>query len=124
MQIQREFSFEAAHSLPRVGPAHKCASVHGHSYTVTVTVQGTVDPTYGWVMDFADLVDLVSPFTKALDHHYLNDIEGLENPTAENLAVWFWRHLASSVPVSEVKVMETAHSGASYHGEDEPDRAS
>jgi len=118
MLIAREFSFEAAHFLPAVGPSHKCATLHGHSYRVTLTLSGPVDPRFGWVMDFGELLELVEPLRNMLDHHTLNDIVGLENPTAEHLALWFWGHLDPQVPLVEVKVMETAHSGAIYRGED------
>jgi 6-pyruvoyltetrahydropterin/6-carboxytetrahydropterin synthase len=119
MEIFREFAFEAAHFLPRVPPGHKCARLHGHSYVVEVHVAGPADPETGWVLDFADIKKAFAPFHARLDHHCLNEVPGLDNPTSENLAVWIWRALAGSLPLSSVLVRETRASGCVYRGEDE-----
>jgi 6-pyruvoyltetrahydropterin/6-carboxytetrahydropterin synthase len=117
MEIFREFTFEAAHRLPNVPPGHKCARLHGHSFRVVVHVEGEVDATAGWVVDFADLADAVEPLRAELDHYYLNEIEGLENPTSEHLAMWIWERLATTLPgLSQVVVRETCTSGCTYHG--------
>ncbi|MGW4520188.1 6-carboxytetrahydropterin synthase QueD [Amycolatopsis sp. NPDC004378] len=117
MEIFREFTFEAAHRLPEVPEGHKCARLHGHSYRVTVHVEGSVDPLAGWVMDFGDVKAAFKPVEEQLDHQYLNEIEGLENPTSENLAVWIWDRLAPRLPeVSAVTVRETCTSGCTYRG--------
>src|SRR5213082_3175666 len=108
MEIWKEFSFEAAHRLPNVPPGHKCARLHGHSFRIEIHVQGTVETESGWVMDFADLKEVFQPLYDRLDHHYLNEVEGLENPTSENLARWIWRHLHPRLPLlSQVIVHET-----------------
>ncbi|MEO3778253.1 6-carboxytetrahydropterin synthase QueD [Micromonospora sp. B11E3] len=117
MEIFREFTFEAAHRLPNVPEEHKCARLHGHSYRVTVHVSGDVDPHSGWVMDFGDLKKAVEPIRDRLDHYYLNDVPGLENPTSEVLARWIWDRLADSLPLSAVAVRETCTSGCVYRGE-------
>lgn len=115
--IFREFGFEAAHRLPHVPEGHKCARLHGHSFRVEVHVAGPVDPTLGWVMDFADLADAWAPLHAVLDHHYLNDVEGLANPTSENLAAWIWDRLAAAgLPLTRVVVRETCTSGCVYDG--------
>ena len=120
MRLFKEFSFEAAHLLPNVRPGHKCARLHGHSFQVRVTVDGPVGAETGWVMDFADLKAAFAPVHDALDHRYLNDIRGLENPTSEHLARWIWRELRSSLPwLVEVEVRETCTTGCAYRGEDE-----
>ena len=98
MSVFREFGFEAAHRLPNVPEGHKCARLHGHSFRVEVHVAGPVDPTLGWVVDFADIRDAFEPIHDALDHRYLNEVEGLENPTSENLAVWIWDRLVTAGP--------------------------
>ncbi|GAA2961397.1 6-carboxytetrahydropterin synthase QueD [Actinokineospora diospyrosa] len=116
MEIFREFTFEAAHRLPNVPEGHKCARLHGHSYRVVVTVSGPVDPTAGWVMDFGDLKAVVKPVIEELDHYYLNEIPGLENPTSEVLAEWLWARLAGDLPLSEITVRETCTSGCTYRG--------
>ena len=120
MEIFREFTFEAAHRLPQVPQGHKCARLHGHSYHLEVHVHGEVDPTLGWVMDFADIKAAVKPVIDQLDHYYLNEVPGLENPTSENLARWIWRRLKPALPqLSKVVVNETCTSGCVYEGENE-----
>ena len=120
MRLFKEFSFEAAHLLPNVPPGHKCARLHGHSFQVRVTVDGPVGAETGWVMDFADLKAAFGPVLDALDHRYLNEIRGLENPTSEHLARWIWRALQPSLPsLVEVELRETCTTGCAYRGEDE-----
>lgn len=118
MEIFREFTFEAAHRLPRVPEGHKCARLHGHSYKVTVHVEAPVDPELGWVMDFGDIKQAFKPIDAQLDHYYLNDIEGLDNPTSENLARWIWDRMVTELPgLSAITVRETCTSGCTYRGE-------
>ena len=117
MDIFKEFTFEAAHRLPNVPPGHKCARLHGHSFRAEIHVRGGVDPALGWVMDFADIKSAFQPFYDQLDHHYLNEVEGLENPTSENLARWIWARLVPLLPgLSRVVVRETCTSGCVYTG--------
>ncbi|GIF63927.1 6-carboxy-5,6,7,8-tetrahydropterin synthase [Asanoa ishikariensis] len=117
MEIFREFTFEAAHRLPNVPEGHKCARLHGHSYRVQVHVSGEVDAQTGWVMDFGDLKKAFQPLHAQLDHYYLNEVAGLENPTSEVLARWIWDRLIGQLPVSAVMVRETCTSGCVYRGE-------
>lgn len=118
MQIFKEFTLEAAHRLPNVPEGHKCARLHGHSFHVEIHAKGTVDEELGWVMDFADLKAAFRPIHERLDHQYLNEIEGLENPTSENLARWIWQQIQPSLPaISRVVVRETCTSGCIYEGE-------
>lgn len=117
MEIFREFTFEAAHRLPKVPMGHKCARVHGHSYRLVVHIKGEVDPELGWVMDFGDLKEAVRPVIDQLDHHYLNEVPGLEIPTSENLARWVWDQLTAALPLAAIVVRETATSGCVYRGE-------
>ncbi len=116
MEIFKEFTFEAAHRLPNVPEGHKCARLHGHSFRVKLYVGGPVDPHAGWVMDFAELKRAFRPLHDILDHNYLNDVEGLENPTSENLARWIWDRLAPELSLSRVIVRETCTSGCVYQG--------
>lgn len=119
MEIWKELSFEAAHRLPAVAPDHKCARLHGHSFQLAVHITGTVGEESGWVRDFADLSCAMRPLLDRLDHYYLNDIEGLENPTSEALARWVWERLRPELPeLSQVVVRETCTSGCVYRGED------
>lgn len=118
MEIFKSFTLESAHRLPNVPAGHKCARVHGHSFRVELHVSGPVDEHLGWVMDFADVKAAFDPLYRQLDHHYLNDVAGLENPTSENLAKWIWQQLKPSLPqLSAVVVHETCTSGARYTGE-------
>lgn len=117
MEIFKEFTFEAAHRLPNVPADHKCARLHGHSFRVRITIAGDVDPVLGWVLDFAEVKRAIRPVHDALDHRYLNEIAGLENPTSEVLARWIWRALASHLPLSAVEVRETCTTGCVYRGE-------
>ena len=120
MEIFKEFGFEAAHRLPHLPAGHKCSRLHGHSYRVRVWVRGELDPTLGWVMDFADLKRAFTPILLQLDHYYLNEVEGLSNPTAENVAVWIWRRLSPLLSsLSRVEVMETCTAGCIYEGPEE-----
>jgi 6-pyruvoyltetrahydropterin/6-carboxytetrahydropterin synthase len=120
MEIYKEFTFEAAHRLPNAPPGHKCARLHGHSFRAALHVSGDVDPRAGWVMDFGDIKSAFKPLLDQLDHYYLNDIEGLENPTSENVARWIWRQLKPALPrLSKVVIHETCTSGCVYRGEDD-----
>ncbi|MGB0473948.1 MAG: 6-carboxytetrahydropterin synthase QueD [Porticoccaceae bacterium] len=118
MQIYKEFNIEAAHRLPNVPEGHKCARLHGHSFMVSIYVEGPIGDTTGWVMDFGDIKRAFKPIYNQLDHHYLNDIDGLENPTSENLAKWIWQRLKPDLPLlSAVKIKETCTSGCIYRGD-------
>lgn len=117
MEIYKEFTFEAAHRLPNVPPGHKCGRLHGHSFRVRVYVSGPVEKETGWVVDFADIKAAFRPLENKLDHNYLNEIEGLENPTSENIALWIWDRLAPSLSrLSQVVVSETCTTGCIYRG--------
>ncbi len=114
MEIFKEFTFESAHRLPLVPEGHKCRRLHGHSFRVQLHVRGAVRDD-GMVADFADLTAAWEPLRLVLDHYYLNDVAGLENPTSENLARWIWEHVA--LPgLCRVQVRETCTSGCVYEG--------
>ncbi|MDC0598962.1 6-carboxytetrahydropterin synthase QueD [Gammaproteobacteria bacterium] len=117
MEIYKEFTFEAAHRLPNVPENHQCSRLHGHSFKIEVHVSGQVDKHLGWVMDFAEIKTAVKPIIAKLDHYYLNDIEGLENPTSENIARWVWANLKPLLPeLSKLVIKETCTSGCVYSG--------
>ena len=118
MEIFKAFTVEAAHLLPNVPEGHKCGRLHGHSYEITVFVTGPVGEESGWIMDFADIKAAFKPVYDALDHRYLNDIDGLENPTSENIARWIWTRMKPALPaLSCIQVRETCTSGCRYRGE-------
>ena len=117
MQLRRTFQFEAAHRLPHVPTGHKCARLHGHSFQVEIVVDGPVDQKMGWVMDYADIKAAFAPLHQRLDHHYLNEIPGLENPTSERIAEWIWSELQPALPLlSEIVVAETCTARCVYRG--------
>lgn len=119
VEIFKTFTIEAAHLLPNVPENHKCRRLHGHSFRIEIRVAGPVQPQAGWIMDFADISRAFQPLYDQLDHHYLNEIAGLENPTSEHLARWIWDRLKPALPLlSEVMVRETCTAGCVYRGED------
>ena len=115
--LSKKFRAEAAHLLPRVPEGHKCRRLHGHSYVIEVVVQGEVDPHSGWVMDYAEIHEACAPLVAQLDHHYLNEVQGLENPTSENLARWLWQRLEHRLPLAEIRIDETCTSACIYRGQ-------
>ena len=119
MQIYKEFIFEAAHRLPNVPAGHKCSRLHGHSWKGGIYVEGELDPQTGWIMDYAEIKKAFDPIYDQLDHYYLNEIDGLENPTSEVLAKWIWDRLKPGLPeLSQVVINETCTTGCIYRGED------
>jgi 6-pyruvoyltetrahydropterin/6-carboxytetrahydropterin synthase len=119
MKITQAFTFEAAHRLPNVPETHRCHRMHGHSYRVELQLEGFVDLHSGFVVDFFHVEAAFGPLLQRLDHYCLNDIEGLENPTAENIAVWIWDRVKPVLPQTRsVKVFETPDCWAEYerHG--------
>jgi 6-pyruvoyltetrahydropterin/6-carboxytetrahydropterin synthase len=118
LQLEIDFTFEAAHRLPNVAPDHKCARLHGHSFRCTVSVEGPLDEHKGWVMDYADIKAAIEPLRLQLDHNYLNEISGLSNPTSEHLARWIWLRLTTVLPgLESVTVAETCNARCIYRGE-------
>ncbi len=117
VRLVHEFKFEAAHRLPKVPAGHKCARLHGHSFVVEVAIVGEVNPATGWVIDFGELYDIWKPLENRLDHNYLNEIPGLENPTSELLAKWIWDQLRPALPMLEqVTLFETCDARCEYRG--------
>jgi 6-pyruvoyltetrahydropterin/6-carboxytetrahydropterin synthase len=117
MELRKTFQFEAAHLLPHLPEEHKCRRLHGHSFQVEVVVAGEVDARLGWVMDYAEINQAFQPLWKQLDHYYLNEIPGLENPTSENIAGWIWKNLSPTLPLlAEVVVAETCTARCVFRG--------
>ena len=117
VRLTREFTFEAAHLLPEAPEGHKCRRLHGHSFRVEVTVEGTVDSRTGWFLDYGVIDEQTEPIRVELDHRYLNEIAGLENPTSELLARWIWERLKPRLgSLGRVVVRETCESRCEYEG--------
>lgn len=92
-RIGRTYRFESAHHLPHLPDGHKCKNMHGHNYRLEIVIRGALD-SRGFVKDFAEIDAEVAPLIKRVDHRLLNDVEGLENPTAEIIAAWFFKQIA------------------------------
>jgi 6-pyruvoyltetrahydropterin/6-carboxytetrahydropterin synthase len=117
MELRKSFQFEAAHLLPKLPVDHKCRRLHGHSFQVEIAVDGPCDAQLGWVMDYADMKAAFKPIWEKLDHYYLNEVPGLENPTSENVAIWIWKQLKPKLPLlTEVVVAETCTARCVYRG--------
>ncbi len=117
MEIYREFTFDAAHCLSALPDTHRCSALHGHTFSVTVHLEGETDPEMGWVRDYGEIKEICSPVIEILDHSYLNDVPGLENPTSENIAVWLWNRIKPGLPeLSMIEVKETPGTGCRYRG--------
>ena len=118
MELRKTFQFEAEHLLPHLPQNHKCRRLHGHSFSAEIVVEGPCDPALGWVMDYADISKAFRPLWEQLDHYYLNEVEGLANPTSENIAIWIWKRLSPQLPMlTEVVVAETCTARCVYRGE-------
>jgi 6-pyruvoyltetrahydropterin/6-carboxytetrahydropterin synthase len=117
MRIFIEDSFDSAHFLPNVPEGHKCKRLHGHTYRIRLELKGDIGKETGWVMDYSDLKSMWEPLKTILDHHCLNDIDDLENPTCELLAVWIWVRLLNQFDelgkpyIARLEVRETANCG-------------
>jgi 6-pyruvoyltetrahydropterin/6-carboxytetrahydropterin synthase len=118
IELRKTFQFEAAHRLPHLPATHKCHRLHGHSFQVEIAVAGDCDPALGWLMDYAELSAAFQPLWEQLDHRYLNEVAGLENPTSENIAAWIWEQLRPRLPrLQEVVVAETCTARCIYRGQ-------
>ena len=118
VRLTKDYLFEAAQTLPEAPAGHKCRGMHGHSFKVEISVEGEVDPATGWVYDHAEISRAMKPLLAQLDHSYLNEIEGLENPTIENMAHWFWQKLQAPCPgLCEIVIHETPTARCVYRGE-------
>lgn len=117
VRLSKSFSFEAAHDLPTFPEGHKCRRLHGHSFRFDVIVEGQVEESAGYLIDYGDIKEAVAPIVKQLDHFYLNRIAGLENPTSENIARWLWERIRPSLPqLTAIIVYETCSSSCEYRG--------
>jgi 6-pyruvoyltetrahydropterin/6-carboxytetrahydropterin synthase len=117
VRLTKDFTFEAAQTLPHVPAGHKCGMMHGHSFKVEISVEGEVDPATGWFYDHARISRAMDPLLEQLDHSYLNEIPGLDNPTIETMCRWFWERLSPLLPgLAEIVIHETPTARCSYRG--------
>jgi 6-pyruvoyltetrahydropterin/6-carboxytetrahydropterin synthase len=118
MRIYKEFRFDAAHFLPNAPEGHPNRRVHGHSFRVVVWLDGKVDPSTGLVVTFELFLQELMVVRDALDHHMLNEIPGLENPTLELISTWVWNKLKPKLrDLSRVEVhRDSCNEGCIYDG--------
>ena len=115
--LYKQFTFDAAHYLPKVPDGHKCKQMHGHTYHLTIFIEGEVLKERGWVLDFGDIKELLKPVLGIIDHALLNNIPGLENPTAELFSIWLWDKIKPLLPeLKKIELKETPTSGVIYEG--------
>jgi 6-pyruvoyltetrahydropterin/6-carboxytetrahydropterin synthase len=117
MLIFKEITFDSAHYLPQLHESHKCRQMHGHTYRLKVWLEGKPDAR-GWVMDFAEVKRIMEPVMEKIDHKVLNEVEGLDNPTCELVAIWIWDRLKPGLPLlKRIELHETPSSGVVYEGD-------
>lgn len=118
MKIFKDFLFEAAHYLPSAPEGHPNSRIHGHSFRARITIEGEPDPETGLVIHLGDVYEELSVIKGQLDHRYLNEIEGLENPTLELICIWIWDRLIGKFPsIVEVGVYrDSCNEGCIYNG--------
>ena len=118
MIVYKKFTIESARSLPNLPNSHPCKKVHGHSFKIIISVSGNINKETGFVIDFNDINNAFKPLKKKIDHVYLNDIEGLDNPSSENICKWIWKRLKDQLPgLSMIEIKETTSTGCIYKGE-------
>lgn len=110
VEIHKTFTFEAAHFLPNVVEGHKCRNLHGHSYKITLILYGPIDPQSGWLIDFNEIKHITKTLIKSLDHKLLNNIEGLENPTSENISAYIYSKLKPIIPFLDRVILSETRS--------------
>ncbi|WP_442588923.1 6-carboxytetrahydropterin synthase QueD [Pedobacter sp. AW31-3R] len=117
MIIFKTFQFDSAHYLPNVPTGHKCGGMHGHTYSLKVSISGKPGEYTGWIVDYTEVKKKIKPWIEMLDHQILNTIPGLENPTAENLCLWLWKRIKTDLPgLCRIELNETPTSGVIYEG--------
>ena len=116
-ELVQTVRFESARRLPRTPPSHPCHNVYGLAFYLDIHVVGDLDPATGWVFDFSEIDRAMKPLRDRIDHHYLNDIEGLDNPTSEVLVTWIWNHLKPALPgLTQLTLRENDVSRVIYRG--------
>ncbi|MCC6322100.1 MAG: 6-carboxytetrahydropterin synthase [Phycisphaerales bacterium] len=117
MELFREYSFGAARRLSALPPGHKCGRLHGHTFLLRVWVGGELDAKTGMLIDFEDVDAALRPVLDALDHHELNGLPGLENPTTEHVAMWVWTRARAALPrITRLELRESATAGVVITG--------
>ena len=117
MIVYKKFNIESARSLPNLPKTHPCHKIHGHSFKIIISVEGEINEQSGFVMDFQIIENTFQPIKTMLDHTYLNDVKGLSTPSSENICIWIWDKLESSLPnIYKIEIKETDSTGCIYKG--------
>lgn len=118
-EVSVEYTFAAGHALR--GYKGKCENVHGHNYKVQLIVGGEQLDSAGLLMDFVEVKRAIRALVEKLDHRFLNDVAPFDklNPSAENIAKYFWDELSPVVQnrglaVEAVTIWETDTTSATY----------
>lgn len=115
IEIKKSFSIESARFLPNLPKSHPCAHTHGHSFKITLRLQGPLNASIGWLVDYNDIAKIAHPVLKKIDHKLLNEVPGLANPTTENITIWLYEKLKRSLPeLVQVTVSETSDTECSF----------
>jgi 6-pyruvoyltetrahydropterin/6-carboxytetrahydropterin synthase len=116
--LSQQFHFDASHQLSHLPADHPCHNLHGHGYTVIVEVTGEVDPKTGFLIDYREIHEIVKPLIDQLDHHHLNEVEGLTLTSTEYIARWLWERIKPKLPIlSKISISETPLTKCDYRGE-------
>lgn len=115
IEIKKTFEIESARFLPHLPTSHPCSRTHGHSFKITLRLQGPIDPTLGWLVDYNDITKIAMPVLNEIDHVVLNEVAGLENPTTENISIWLYKKLKMEIPeLIQIIIKETRDTECSY----------
>ena len=119
MEVFRSFRFHAARFLPNLDDSHICKKMHGHTFNLTVHINGPIMKRNGFVIDFFDVDKTVDKYIiSKIDHQVLNNINNLDNPTSEYLCKWIWDNLEKQINgLSKIVLSEDHGTGIIYKGE-------
>ena len=119
MIVYRSFRIHASRFLPNLKDDHICKRMHGHTFNITIYINGKVDKKTGFVIDFYDVDQLFNKYIhNKIDHKVLNEVKGLENPTSEHLTKWIWDNLLPHISnLYQIKVSEDFGTGIIYKPE-------
>ena len=118
MKIYRTYTIHSARYIPTLPDSHPCSKMHGHTFKIIIELDGAIDKTTGFVMDFYDIDVIVKAnVIDSLDHKVLNEIDGLHNPSSEYLSIWIWDKLFPQLPIlSQITISEEHGTGIKYSG--------
>lgn len=115
VELRQHFQIESARFLPNLPESHPCKRLHGHSFRITLRLQGSLDAKIGWLKDYHEIKKIVAPILAELDHRVLNEVPGLENPTSEKIAIYLFNKLNPLIEeLVQIQISETMDTECSY----------